>query len=66
MARIVECVPNFSEGQRSEVIDEIIETITSVEGVRLLDSESDRDHNRSVITFIGEPTPVKEAAFKAT
>lgn len=65
MAKIVECVPNFSEGQRPEVIDEIIESITSVEGVRLLDRESDPDHNRSVITFIGEPAQVKQAAFKA-
>ncbi len=66
MVKIVECVPNFSEGRRTEVIEAIANAIKSVEGVRLLDYESDRDHNRSVMTFIGEPQCVKKAAFKAT
>jgi len=65
MAKIIECVPNFSEGRRQDVIDEIISSITIVEGVRLLDHEADPDHNRAVITFIGEPDPVKHAAFNA-
>jgi glutamate formiminotransferase/formiminotetrahydrofolate cyclodeaminase len=63
MARLVECVPNFSEGRRPEVIDAIVEEITSVSGVRLLDRQMNADHNRAVITFIGPPEGVKEAAF---
>ena len=65
MAKIIECVPNFSEGRRPEVIAEIINSITTVDGVRLLDQEADPDHNRAVITFIGEPDQVKQAAFNA-
>jgi glutamate formiminotransferase/formiminotetrahydrofolate cyclodeaminase len=63
--KIVECVPNFSEGRRKEVIDALADAIKSVEGVRLLDIEFDPDHNRSVFTFIGEPQKVKEAALRA-
>ena len=65
MAEIVECVPNFSEGRRKEVVDEIVAAITSVDGVRLLDRETDPDHNRSVITFVGDRAAVSEAAFRA-
>lgn len=65
MAKIVQCVPNFSEGRRQEVIDQILEAITSVEGVKLVDYSSDASHNRSVVTFLGEPQPAKQAAFKA-
>jgi glutamate formiminotransferase/formiminotetrahydrofolate cyclodeaminase len=65
MAKLVECVPNFSEGRRPEVIDAIISEIKSVQGVMLLDREMDKDHNRAVITFVGNPQEVKEAAFKA-
>jgi glutamate formiminotransferase len=65
MSKIVECVPNFSEGRRIDVIDSIVSEVKSVEGVRLLDYEYDGDHNRSVVTFVGEPQKVKEAAFKA-
>jgi glutamate formiminotransferase / formiminotetrahydrofolate cyclodeaminase len=64
MSRLVECVPNFSEGRRPEVIEELIQVIAGVEGVTLLDRESDPDHNRSVLTFAGEPEPVAEAAFR--
>lgn len=63
---MIECVPNFSEGRRPEVIDKIISAITSVKGVTLLDREMDKSHNRSVITFVGEATAVKHAAFAAT
>ncbi|MFQ5831936.1 MAG: glutamate formimidoyltransferase, partial [Candidatus Thorarchaeota archaeon] len=63
--KIIECVPNFSEGRRKEVIDALADAIRSVEGVRLLDIEYDPDHNRSVFTFIGEPQKVKEAALKS-
>ncbi|MCR4408233.1 MAG: glutamate formimidoyltransferase [Anaerolineae bacterium] len=64
MQRIVECVPNFSEGRRREVIDQIVTSIGEVVGVRVLDVESDADHNRTVVTFIGEPEAVEEAAFR--
>ena len=64
MPRLVECVPNVSEGRRREVIDALIEAISGVSGVTLLDSEMDADHNRSVLTFAGEPDPVIEAAVR--
>jgi glutamate formiminotransferase/formiminotetrahydrofolate cyclodeaminase len=64
MARIVECVPNFSEGRRKEVVDQIQQAIGSAPGVRLLDLEMDADHNRCVITFAGKPEAVEEAAFR--
>jgi len=63
MSKLVECVPNFSEGRRQEVIEAIAAAVTSVHGVRLLDLQSDASHNRCVITFIGAPEVVKEAAF---
>lgn len=63
MNPIVECIPNFSEGRRQEVIEAIADTIRSVEGVRLLDYSADKNHNRSVFTFIGNPEAVAEAAF---
>ena len=53
MRRTIECVPNFSEGRRPEVLDEIVGVMTAVEGVRLLDKEMDADHNRAVVTIIG-------------
>ncbi len=62
--KIVECVPNFSEGRRKEVVDEIVKSLTSVPGVKLLDAEMDPDHNRSVITIAGSPESVLEAAFR--
>jgi glutamate formiminotransferase/formiminotetrahydrofolate cyclodeaminase len=65
MPRIVECVPNFSEGRRKEVVDQIVAQMASVDGVLVLDQEMDYDHNRAVITMIGEPERVKEAAFRA-
>ena len=65
MTKIVECVPNFSEGRRIEVIEAIAEEIRKVEGVRLLANEHDKDHHRSVMTFIGAPEAVKLAAFSA-
>lgn len=59
--KLVECVPNFSEGRRKEVIDAIVAEARS-RSVKVLDIESDADHNRSVLTFVGEPEAVKEAA----
>jgi glutamate formiminotransferase / formiminotetrahydrofolate cyclodeaminase len=66
MQRLVECVPNFSEGQIQETIDAISGSVQSVPGVRLLNVEPDKDYNRTVITFIGDPDAVLEAAFQAT
>ncbi|AZR74610.1 glutamate formiminotransferase [Anoxybacter fermentans] len=66
MPQIVECVPNISEGRRPEVVEAVIDEIRQVEGVSLLDYSSDADHNRTVITFVGEMEPVKEAAFRLT
>ncbi len=65
MTQLIECIPNFSEARRPEVIDQIVAAITSVEGARLLDRSSDFDHNRTVITFAGPPEAVEEAAFRA-
>ena len=59
-------MPNFSEGRRQEVINSITEVIRSTPGVTLLDAESNPDHNRSVISFVGEPGPVKQAALAAS
>lgn len=63
--RLVECVPNFSEGRNPKVIDAIAETIRAVEGVSLLDVDPGKSTNRTVFTFVGEPEPVMEAAFQA-
>ena len=66
MAKIIQCVPNFSEGRDKEVVEKIVDEIRVIEGVKLLDYSMDKDHNRSVVTFIGEPEKVIEAAFNAT
>ncbi len=62
--QIIECVPNFSEGRRKPVVGAIANAIQSVDGVVLLDRSSDPDHNRSVITFVGDSKAVAEAAFR--
>jgi len=62
---LVECIPNFSDARRPEVIDAIIAAITSVPEIHLLDRHSDMDHNRTVVTYIGPPAAVEEAAFLA-
>lgn len=63
--RIIECVPNFSEGRDMGKIKQITDEIESVEGVMLLDVDPGRDTNRTVVTFVGEPETVCEAAFRA-
>ena len=63
--QLIECIPNFSEARRPEVIDEIVAAIESVSDVKLLDRSSDLDHNRTVLTFAGSPFGVEEAAFRA-
>jgi len=65
MSRLIECVPNFSEGRRPEVIDAIATRVRAVEGVHLLDQTSDRDHNRSVLTFAGPAEAVSDAMLGA-
>jgi glutamate formiminotransferase/formiminotetrahydrofolate cyclodeaminase len=62
---ILECIPNYSEARRPDVIEAIMDSITSVEGVTLLDRHSDLDHNRTVLTFVGPPEAVEEAAFRS-
>jgi glutamate formiminotransferase len=65
MQPILECVPNFSEGRRPEVIEAIVDAMRQVPGARVLDVQSDADHNRSVVTLIGGPEAMLEAAFQA-
>ncbi|MGD8404749.1 MAG: glutamate formimidoyltransferase [Anaerolineales bacterium] len=65
MPQLVECIPNFSEARRPEVIDQIISAITSVDEIHLLDRSSDMDHNRTVLTFAGPPHAVEESAYRA-
>lgn len=65
MSSLIECVPNFSEGRRPEVIEEIVRAIRAIDGVSLLDHSRDETHNRSVITFAGAAEPVVRAATAA-
>lgn len=64
MAKIVECIPNFSEGQNQAVIDGLVATAKSIPGVILLDYSSDASHNRSVFTLVGDDQSIQEAAFQ--
>ncbi len=63
--KYIECVPNFSEGRDKNKINAIIQSIKKVKGIKLLDAESDKDHNRTVITFVGGPIKILDAAFNA-
>lgn len=65
MKKILECVPNFSEGRNSAIISEITTAIESVKGIDLLGVEPGKSANRTVVTFVGEPNAVVEAAFRA-
>lgn len=65
MAKLVECIPNFSEGKDEKVIDQIIAEITKIPDVKLTDRQMNADHNRAVITFVGPPEACKQAAFDA-
>ncbi|NLY31899.1 MAG: glutamate formimidoyltransferase [Firmicutes bacterium] len=62
MQRIVQCVPNISEGRNEEVVKAVVDSLRNVADVKLLDWSSDADHNRSVITFVGTPEGVEEGA----
>ena len=64
MKQIVECVPNFSEGRDRSVIDQIVKAIASVEGIKVLDVDPGEATNRTVVTFVGSPEDVLEAAFQ--
>ncbi|MCU0501702.1 MAG: glutamate formimidoyltransferase [Anaerolineae bacterium] len=65
MQRLVECVPNFSEGRRSEVLEAIADALRAHDHVQLLDIESDEDHNRSVFTLVAPPEAMSPAVFDA-
>ncbi|NQN68314.1 glutamate formimidoyltransferase [Streptococcus suis] len=64
MAKLVECIPNFSEGRNQEIIDGLVATAKSVPGVTLLDYSSDQSHNRSVFTLVGDEESIQEGAFQ--
>ena len=65
MDKILECVPNFSEGRDLQKVEKIVDCFRGKEGVKLLDYTSDKDHNRSVVTVIGEPEPLRDAMVEA-
>ncbi len=65
MIKIIECVPNFSEGRDLKKIEKIVEPFRAKDGVKLLDYQNDEDHNRAVVTVVGAPEPVKEAVVEA-
>lgn len=62
--KIIECIPNFSDARRPEVVEAIINSVAQVPNVHVLDRHSDMDHNRTVLTFIGDPAGVEEAAYQ--
>jgi len=64
MKKLIECVPNISEGRDARIINEVSSIVETVEGVKLLDVDPGKATNRTVITFVGEPDPVIEAAFR--
>ena len=64
MKRLVECVPNFSEGRDAARVDALVDAMRAVPGINVLDREMDADHNRCVITLAGEPDAVAEAALR--
>lgn len=63
--QLIECVPNFSEGRRQDVIDEIVSCFKGKRGVYLLDHRADEDHNRLVVSLVGAPAPIQEALLEA-
>ena len=64
MAKLMECIPNISEGRRMDLVEEFADVVRAVPGVTLIDYSSDASHNRSVFTFLGDPDQVMEAAFR--
>lgn len=65
MRKLMECVPNFSEGRDKKIVEQIIDEVRKIEGITILDYSSDKDHNRTVLTMIGSPENVKEAAINS-
>jgi glutamate formiminotransferase/formiminotetrahydrofolate cyclodeaminase len=65
MKQLIECVPNFSEGRDMTIIKQITDEIEKIEGVKLLDVDPGKATNRTVVTFVGTPDAVIEAAFQA-
>lgn len=65
MKKLIECVPNFSEGRDEDLVEEIIDEVRKIKGITILDYSSDKDHNRTVLTMIGAPEKVKEAAINS-
>lgn len=65
MNKIVECVPNYSVGRDLAVLEKIVDCFRGKEGIKLLDYSSDKDHNRSVVTVVGEPEPLKAAVVES-
>ncbi len=65
MNKILECVPNFSEGRDLKKIEKIVEPFRGKDGVKLLDYQNDEDHNRSVVTVVGEPEALKAAVIES-
>lgn len=63
--QLVECVPNFSEGRRQDVIEEIVSCFKGRQGVYLLDSRADEDHNRLVVSLVGAPVPIQDALIES-
>lgn len=63
MAKVVQCVPNFSEGRRADVVKAIVNAIETASAVRVVDYSMDSDHNRSVVTFLGAPQDVRKSVF---
>ncbi|HYA43900.1 MAG TPA: glutamate formimidoyltransferase [Syntrophobacteraceae bacterium] len=65
-APMIECVPNFSEGRRDEIIEAIVRPFKNRKGCALLDSRADKDHNRLVVTVVGSPEPIEDALLEAS
>lgn len=65
MNKIIECVPNYSEGRNLEKVEQIVNCFRGKEGVKLLDYSSDKDHNRSVVTVVGEPEALRDAVVES-
>jgi glutamate formiminotransferase len=63
--QLIECVPNFSEGRRQDVIDEIVNCFKGKKGVYVLDSRADEDHNRLVVSLVGAPAPIQDALIES-
>src|SRR3989344_915518 len=64
MQKLIECVPNFSEGRRKSVINKIANAAKKIKGIKVLDSEWNADHNRSLMTLVGEPEKVYKAVWE--